>query len=141
MYTEKKLLIGGQALVELGSSRSTEDVDYLVNDVSTTAPFMKVQGDDHINANGHKFFKEIWKMESKNIGPIASAQALAELKAFSFVQHMENGHWAKADQAEFDMKFIARQLGVKGVSIVKKYVSSGAAIEIDNVFKSVNRNA
>ena len=83
-----KVLIGGKALVELGSSRSTNDVDYLVNDKSTTEMFVfdTENNTDYINANGHKFFSEIFEIEKCN--EIATPQSLLELKAFSFVQHL-----------------------------------------------------
>ena len=80
-----KILIGGAALVQLGSSRSTLDTDYLVNDTTSSAPFMKDEANnvDYINANGHPFFAEIFKIEEGN--EVASPQSLLELKAFSLV--------------------------------------------------------
>jgi hypothetical protein len=89
----KKLMIGGAALVKLGSSRSTQDVDYLVCDKSTDDNFIhdKEKNIDYINANGHPFFEEIWQAEKNNIGEIASPQSLLELKAFAFVQLCLNG--------------------------------------------------
>jgi len=76
----KMLLIGGQALRQLGSSRHTNDFDYLVNDKSTTQAFITSQEVDYINANGNKFFSEIWKLESDNNSEIATPAALLELK-------------------------------------------------------------
>jgi len=37
----KKILIGGQALKNLGSDRYTNDVDYLVNDILTKEALKK----------------------------------------------------------------------------------------------------
>ena len=96
---KKQLLIGGQALVKLGSSRTTLDTDYLISDAENGLAFMhdKENNIDYCNANGNKFFKEIWEMEENNNGEMASAQALLELKAYSFVQHCLNGFFKKAD--------------------------------------------
>ncbi len=138
---EKQLLIGGQALVDLGSSRRTEDSDYLINDATSKLPFIKdaAANIDYCNANGHKFFAEIWKMEAGNIGPIASPQALLELKAFALVQHCRSHHFQKADNDEFDMKFLVRNFNLKGVKIVNKYVNEGELFEINKVILSVRR--
>ncbi len=137
----KQLLIGGQALVKLGSSRSTMDTDYLVNDLSNKMAFThdKENNIDYCNANGNKFFAEIWKMESKNIGEIASPQALLELKAYSLVQHCLNGFWKKADEAEFDIKFLVREFNLTGIKIVNKFVKPGELEEIEKVIKSVRK--
>lgn len=134
-------MIGGQALVKLGSSRHTEDTAYLVNDEENTMAFIhdKANNIDYINANGNKFFAEIWKMEEKNIGELASPQALLELKAYLFVQHCLNGHWMKADAAELDIKFLVRMFNLTGVSIVKKYISAGELSEVEKVIKSVRK--
>jgi len=132
----KKLLIGGQALVKLGSSRSTNDTDYLVNDLSTKSAFIHLEGNvDLINANGSKFFAEIWAMEINSI-EFASINALIELKAYALVQHCLNGAFLKADEAEFDIKYLTR-IGAKLPTIVKKYVSAGQYAEIVKVIKDV----
>jgi len=136
-----KLLIGGQALVQLGSSRSTSDVDYLVDDKSTTKAFIHDVDNniDYINANGNKFFEEIAKMEAKNKTGIASPKALLELKAFSLVQHCINRNWNKANDAEFDMKFLVINCGVSELKIVKKYITEGQYNECVSVIKSAKR--
>ena len=126
----KKLLIGGQALKELGSSRHTEDFDYLINDTNNKNPFITSDEIDYINANGHNFFAEIWKLESENETEIASPKALLELKAFSLVQHCQNFNFKKADEAEFDMKFLMRKFNLKLPTIVKKHVTPGEYSEI-----------
>lgn len=136
----KKLLIGGQALATLGSSRSTSDTDYLVNDNTNTSAFIHDQANniDYCNANGNRFFAEIWNMELANNSDVASLQALLELKAFSFVQHCINRKFQKADDAEFDIKFIIRLMGKRiAPSITKKYVTIGQYNEVINVINSV----
>lgn len=140
MATEKQLMIGGEALVQLGSSRSTVDTDYLINDTSSKLAFShdKENNIDYCNANGNKFFGAIWKMEKKNIGPIASPQALLELKAYALVQHSLNGNWKKADESEFDIKFLVRTFGLKEVKIVNKYISEGELSEVNKLIKSVS---
>lgn len=134
-------MIGGQALVKLGNNRTTEDVDYFVN--ITGSPVFshdKVKNIDYINAaGGNKFFAEVWKMEENNNGELASPQALLELKAYSLVQHCLNGFWKKADDAEFDMKFLVREFNLSGVKIVNKYVTAGELSEIEKVIKSVRK--
>ena len=44
MKYEDKILIGGRALVALGSSRNTLDIDYLVNDPETKEAFIHEPG-------------------------------------------------------------------------------------------------
>jgi hypothetical protein len=137
----KRLIIGGAALVKLGSSRQTEDLVYLINDESTDDNFIHDQEKniDYINANGHVFFREIWEMEKNNIGEIASPRALLELKAFAFVQHCLNGFWQKADDEEFDIRFLARKYNIKETKIVQKYIDKGQQTEIEKVLDSVRR--
>ncbi len=139
----KKLMIGGQALVKLGSSRTTKDTDYLVDDKTSTEPFIfdRENNIDYINANGNKFFAEIWKMEQNNEGELASPIALINLKAYSLVMHCRNFHFSKADDAEYDIKFLARtfNLSLKSVSILKKYTSSGEFSEIEKIFNNIRK--
>lgn len=132
-------MIGGQALVKLGSNRSTLDTDYLINDLSNDRAFLhdKENNIDYVNANGNKFFKAVWEMEADNIGEIASPQALLELKAYSLVQHCKNGFWAKADDAEYDMKFLVRIFSLKRVTVVKDFISAGEYSEVEKIISSV----
>ena len=137
----KKLLIGGQALLKLGSDRTTNDTDYIVNDTTSTQAFIFDQANnvDYINANGNKFFAEVWKMEANNNGEIATPQALLELKAYSLVQHCLNGFWAKADAAEYDMKFLVRNFNLTGIKIANKFMTSGELSEVNKVINSVRK--
>jgi len=137
----KKLMIGGQALVRLGSNRTTADTDYLICDESTKAAFIQdeVANVDYCNANGNEFFAAVWKMEAGNTGELASAQAILELKAYSLVQHCQNGNFRKADEAEFDIKFLVREFNLNTLKIVQKFVSKGELNEIEKIIKSVKR--
>lgn len=139
----KQLMIGGQALVKLGSNRVTLDTDYLVSIAGKPVfIFDKAANVDYINAaGGNKFFAEVWKMEEKNIGELASPTALLNLKAYSFVQHCLNGHWKKADDAEFDIKFLVREfnLTISDIKIAKKYVSEGEFSEVEKIVNSVRK--
>ena len=137
----KQLLIGGQALVKLGSSRSTLDTDYLtfIEGNENAFVFDKEKNTDYVNANGNKFFAEIWAMEANNISEIASPQALLELKAYSFVQHCLNGFWQKADDAEYDIKFLVRTFNLSGLKVANKYLAKGEMEEINKVIKSVRK--
>lgn len=130
-----RLLIGGQALVALGSTRITNDTDYLVNDLSSPAAFLHDEASDvdYLNANGHHFFAAVWRAEAGNQSGVATPQSLLELKAFSFVQHCLNRKFQKADDAELDMKFLVRTFGLSGVQLVGKFVTPGQLSEIKKV--------
>jgi hypothetical protein len=138
---KKQLMIGGQALVKLGSNRVTNDVDYLVDMKESVYAFVHDQEKniDYCNANGSKFFAEVWKMEEKNYGEIASPQALLELKCYAFVQHCLNRFFQKADEAEFDIKFLVRNFQLKELKIVPKYISEGELQEVNKVIQSVRQ--
>ena len=129
-----KILIGGQALRNLGSDRHTEDIDFLVFDKNSTEAFFTSEKEDLLNANGNKFFNEIYKLEKGN--EQAGPQSLFELKAYAFVQHCQNFNWAKADACEYDMKFLVRKFGVCE-NLVSKFVSAGELSEIKKVRLSV----
>ena len=131
----KKILIGGQALRNLGSDRYTNDTDYLVNDLSTKAPFITSDEVDFLNANGNKFFAEIFKVEENN--ETATPQSLLELKAYALVQHCQNFNFKKADACEYDIKFLVRTFGLSKVKIANKYMNSGELSEVQKVINSV----
>ena len=132
----EQILIGGQALRNLGSDRHTNDLDYLVSDISTTETFITSKEVDFLNANGNKFFAEIFKIEEGN--SIASAQSLFELKAYAFVQHCQNFNFKKADSCEYDLKFLVREFGIKGSKIAQKYITDGEYSEVEKIINSVN---
>ena len=140
----KRLMIGGQALVKLGSNRTTANTVYLVSMLGMP-DFVhdKEANIDYCNASGQgiagKFFAEVWKMEANNIGELASPQALLELKAFSFAQHYSNGRFRKADESEFDIKFLVREFGIKQIKIARKYLSAEELSEVEKVINSVRR--
>ena len=138
---EKQLLIGGYGLHKLGSSRGSKEIEYLVYDESNTASFIHdvENGKNYYNANGNKFFAEVWKMEENNIGEIASPQALLELVTYAFVQHCSNRFFQKADEAEFDIKFLVRSFNLEDLMIVTKYISPGQLKEINTIIKSVRK--
>ena len=94
----KQLLIGGQALRNLGHDRHTDDIDYLVYEEGKPM-FTTSEKTDYINAASNDFFKAVWKMEADSTEQ-ASPQALSELKAYAFVQHCQNFNFAKADACE-----------------------------------------
>lgn len=131
-----KILVGGQALRNLGSDRYTNDVDFLVNDKNTTEAFICSDNEDLLNANGNKFFAEIF--ETEKVNDQATPQSLFELKCYAFVQHCQNFNWAKVDSCEYDMKFLVRNFDVSP-KIVKKYISEGELSEIVKVINSVRK--
>lgn len=55
-----KILIGGQALMKLGSTRNSLDEDYLVYIDNDNRLFIHFLNMDLINSYNHPFFKEIW---------------------------------------------------------------------------------
>jgi len=132
---KNQILIGGQALRNLGSDRYTNDLDYLVNDTTTKEAFITSDEVDFLNANGNKFFNEIFKIEEGN--EIATPQSLLELKAYSFVQHCQNFNWAKVDSTEYDIKFLVRKFNLTKIKIANKYMTSGELSEIVKVINSV----
>ena len=131
----EQILIGGQALRNIGSDRYTNDLDYLVNDISTTDTFITSKEVDFLNANGNKFFAEIFKIETGN--EIASPQSLFELKVYAFVQHCQNFNFRKADSCEYDIKFLVRKFGIKSSLVAKKYITSGEYSEVVKIINAV----
>lgn len=133
------ILIGGKALNVLGSNRLTFDTDYLINDLSNTAAFIhdKENNIDYINANGNKFFALVYAKEAGR--EVATPQSLLELKAYSFVQHCLNRNWQKADDAEYDMKFLCRKFDLTAVKLVTKFVTTGELSEINKVINSTKK--
>ena len=132
------LLIGGHALAQLGSSRHTDDVDYLIHDPSSKEPFAHDEANniDYVNANGHPFFAAVWKAEAGNNTGRATPQSLFELKAFAYVQHCLNRRFQKADDAEFDLRFLVRNFGLRQVKLVPKHITAGQLSEIQKVIES-----
>ncbi|RYF78736.1 MAG: hypothetical protein EOO39_00590 [Cytophagaceae bacterium] len=125
-------MIGGQALRQLGSPRHTEDTDYLICDKLDKRAFRHdaKANVDYCNANGNKFFAAVWKMEAKNHGPLASPQALIELKAYAIVQHYKNGNFRKAAESEHDIKWLVNTYGLRTITIVRAFITEGEQSEI-----------
>jgi hypothetical protein len=126
-----KTLIGGQALRNLGSDRHTNDLDYLINDTSNSNAFITSDEIDYINANGNKFFMEIYKLEKGN--EQATPQSLFELKAYALVQHFQNFNFQKVAACEYDLKFLYLKFGIKDAPIAKNHMTSGEYSEILNI--------
>ena len=139
MKNQSQILVGGQALRQLGHDRNTDDIDYLIFDSSDSRPFIISNEVDYLNAGSKttagKFFNEIYNQEKGN--EIASPQSLLELKAYAFVQHCQNFNFRKADACEYDMKFLVRKFNLTGVSIVQKYITSGEWSEVEKIINSV----
>lgn len=133
-FTEK-ILIGGRALVALGSSRNTHNIDYLVRVKGNKEPFLHDEGVDYCNANGLKFFNEVYRAESGR--QMASPQSLLDLKAFAWVQLYQNKNYRKADDAEYDIKFLCREFGLTGLVYAKKYLSEAELAEVMKIIDSV----
>lgn len=128
MENLNKILIGGQALRELGSSRHTEDLDYLVFLEDDFSPFHTIDGNDYINGNSSNFFEEIYNSEKGN--KIASAKGLFELKAFALIEHYRNSNHNKVNDCIFDLNFLKINFNITDFPILKKYATS---VEIELV--------
>ncbi len=135
MNPKEKILIGGRALVALGSSRNTLDIDYLVDIPESKEAFIHENGVDYCNASGMKFFREIYKLETGR--QMASPQSLLDLKAFAWVQHTLNGNFRKADEAEFDIKFLVREFNLTSLGVVRKYLADGERAEVEKIIEAV----
>ena len=120
----KKILVGGQALRELGSDRYTEDLDYLIYDTSVNSDFLTSDDIDYINCAHRKFFQEIWASVEVDENGVADPQSLFDLKFFAAVQHFQNFNMAKAAAAEYDLKFLSRNFGCKP-KIISRHVAKG----------------
>ena len=131
----KKTLIGGQALKAMGSTRHTDDSDYLVFDASLPMFSKDEDGNDLLNAAKSRFFKAIWNTEKGK--EIAAPQALLELKAYALVQHLQNGFFQKAADSEFDICFLVRNHGAGKLKIACKYMTTGQAGEINAIIEKV----
>ena len=131
METEKRL-VGGQKMREMGSTRHTDDLDYLVYDESDSRLFINSDEQDFINCANHKFYEAIW-----NLGTV-DAQAMLEMAAFTFVQHCMNGNFVKADSKEFDIKHLARLIGKDAkIKIANEFITAGQEQEVKRIINSV----
>ncbi len=90
-----QILIGGQALRQLGSDRYTNDTDYLINDKSSKEAFITSESVDYLNANGHKMFAEIYTKEEGN--------AIASLNHYWSLKLMHLSNTAKTSISEKQM--------------------------------------
>jgi len=133
---ESKILVGGRALVAYGSSRNTLDTDYLIFDKNLPMFSETKDGDDLINAAKSDFLMDVYKTEKGKT--IASPQALLELKSYALIMHCQNGFWQKADDAEFDIKFLVRKFNLKATPILAKYVGKGELKEITKIITKIN---
>lgn len=131
------ILIGGQALKNLGNDRYTNDVDYLINDTTTTEAFITSEKVDYLNANGNRFFAAVYEEEKGN--KQASPQSLFELKCYAFVQHCQNFNWKKVDSTEYDIKFLVRNFGIQKSNIAKKYMTIGEYSEIEKIINNLKK--
>ena len=135
MKYENKILIGGAALVKLGSSRSTSDVDYLIFDENSFEHFFfdKENNIDYMNGNASNFAEEIYKKEKGN--KVATPQSLFELKAFAFLSHLRNFNQNKMNDCCFDLKFLNINFGINSLPTLEKYITPEEKTEILNIIK------
>lgn len=127
----KKLLIGGARMVELGSDRRTNDVDYLVN-VDGQELFTHDGNTDYINASAHPFYAKVWDA-AKSEG--ITAQLMFEMKAFSLVQHCQNRNFNKVATTEYDMRRLFIDHNCTEAPIAAKFMTVGEYKEVLNTLK------
>ena len=137
MKKEKKILIGGQALRRLGHDRHTDDVDYLVNRPGEELFIHTAEG-DLINAAAHNFLSHVWESVTVNEG-VADAQTLFELKAWSWIQYLQNMDFRAAAKAEYDMAFLVRDHGIVDAPILRTVAHAGEMAELDKFVAGVRR--
>lgn len=131
MNDSEKIMIGGQALRELGSDRHTEDRDYAVYADGATWKTETPAG-EVLDFAAHAFTRDVWAaMQPVAAGAdmIADAQSLAELKGWALVQHCRQGNWAKVAADEYDLQFLGREYGISELPILAKHEGAGAADE------------
>ena len=117
-----KILIGSQALGQLGSTRVGRGTDYLVFDLNDQRVFIEHGQGWLVNAANHPFFRTIWEKETQGlhegspcltegIYPTASPQHLLELAAYAYGQShtRPSGNAQHADDAAYDMRFLLRK--------------------------------
>lgn len=132
----KMILIGGQALRKLGSSRYTNDTDYLIFDENSFDQFIfdNENNIDYMNGNGSNFAEAIYNKEKNN--KIASPQSLFELKAFSLLSHLRNFNKDKINSTIFDMNFLNNNFDINtNCPILSKYITSAELNEIKSVIR------
>lgn len=131
----KKVLIGGQALRELGSQRHTNDTDYLIFEENNFNQFIfdKENNIDYMNGNGSNFAEAIWNKEKNNT--IATPQSLFELKAFAYLSHLRNFNQNKMNDAAFDMKFLNINFGINTIPTLEKFITPAEKQEILSIIK------
>ena len=132
-----RILIGGQALRELGSSRFTNDVDYLIFDENSFEAFSfdKENNIDYMNGNSSNFAEEIYNKEKGNT--IASPQSLFELKAFSLISHIRNFNADKINSTIFDLNFLNINFDINlNMPTLAKYVTKS---EIEEILKEIRK--
>lgn len=128
-----KILIGGQALRNLGSTRHTDDLDYLVWMEDNFKPFHTSEGVDLINANSTNFFEEIYNTEKGNNQ--ATPESLFELKAFALIEHFRLGNKNKVNDCVFDLNFLKINFGINDFPILKKYATKAEIQMINDLIK------
>lgn len=130
------ILIGGQALRELGSSRYTNDTDYLIFDEDNYNQFIfdTENNIDYMNGNGSNFAEAIYNKEKNN--KTATPQSLFELKAFSLLSHLRNFNKDKINSTIFDMNFLTNNFEINiNCPVLSKYISLAELNEIKSVIR------
>lgn len=127
----KKYLIGGARMVELGSDRRTNDIDFLINEKGRE--LFTHEGDvDYINAAAHPFYAAIWEAaQTEGI----TAQLMFEMKAFSLVQHCQNRNFAKVATTEYDLRRLFLDHDTNTAPIARRHMTAGEYNEVLNTLK------
>ena len=133
----KKMLIGGQRLRDLGSSRHTNDLDYLIFDTNQPL-FINAPEADYINASKYDLLTALWNVEKDN--KEVSVNGMVTLCGWAFINHLRNLNFNKANDKEFDLSFLglyAKKHDVKiDFSLLYKYEVKEM---VDEVVKEVKK--
>lgn len=124
----KKILIGGQAMLLIGSTRATEDTGFLIYEETSKELFTrdKVANVDYINAAASPFYRKIWEAETQEQ---ASANSLFKMKIYAYVQHIQKAYWDKADATMQDIVFLTTNFKVD-FSILEDYLNPSELKEV-----------
>jgi len=124
------MMIGGQALKELGSDRYTDDTDWARFEDGKRFVERTSGGEIIDLAYLGGFGKDIWK-SAKPVDGIADPQTLAELKARALMEHLRQGNWKKVASDEYDLQFLGREYGVLELPIFRRHFGDGPAREAE----------
>jgi hypothetical protein len=139
MKNTVKILVGGAAMVQLGSTRRTADTDYLICDPTSSEIVIQDEANntDYLNAAALPFFADILAIEAGN--EVASPQSMFEMKGRAFVQHAQNGNWNKLNSTIYDLTFLIINFNLSEVKVISKYLHPGELKELNKEIATIRK--